>query len=109
MIAHAIRSQSLLQIPRPRFNSAYRAFIRSQPCCVCETLYSVECSHTGPRGLGTKASDLDGIPLCRRHHRTGKLSYHTLGRRRFESFHSISIPQMIQKLNALAEAAGVKL
>jgi hypothetical protein len=58
-----------------------------------------EAAHTGDRGLGTKADDHRALPLCLFHHRSGKQSYHKLGRRGFEKFHQLDIEKLIQELN----------
>lgn len=85
---------------KPSRNLQYLAWIRSQPCIVCGSRWSVEASHTGPRGLGQKSSDFSAIPLCRRHHRTGDDSYHKLGPRRFAQVHNLDIPTIVRRLSA---------
>jgi hypothetical protein len=79
---------------------AYLSFIRQQPCTVkgCKSRFQ-EAAHTGDRALGRKASDRRAIPLCPYHHRTGPKSFHTLGRRAFEAFHSLDIEALIKELN----------
>jgi len=107
--ATRISPQSLTQLPRPGKNPAYRKLVRSQPCCVSGRNWGVEFAHTGPRGLSQKANDLDGIPLNWEFHTRGKLSYHVLGRTRFEEVHGISIERTIQYLQAVAIANGISL
>src|ERR1700679_331254 len=63
----------------------YLDFIRSLRCWICGTLRHVEAAHCGLRGLGQKCSDLETLPLCTWHHRTGPTSHHALGKR-FWSF-----------------------
>jgi len=70
------------------------------PCLVCGAKRGIEASHTGPHGLGQKSADLSAIPLCARHHRTGRDSYHKLGPRKFAEFHNLDIPAIVLKLNA---------
>jgi hypothetical protein len=76
---------------KPSRNPAYLRFIRRQPCCVCGKSWGVEASHTGPHGLGQKSPDESCIPLCWIHHRTGRDSYHNLGRIRFSETHKLNI------------------
>jgi len=67
---------------------------------VCRTTRSVEAAHTGPHGLSQKSSDLSAIPLCARHHRTAKDSYHKLGPRKFSEAHQVNIPAIVARLSA---------
>jgi len=67
---------------------------------VCRATRAVEAAHTGPHGLGQKASDLSAIPLCRRHHRTGDDSYHRLGPRKFAEVHQLNIRALVARLSA---------
>lgn len=85
---------------KPQRSWRYLAWIRTQPCCVCGSRRGIEASHTGPHGLGQKSPDSSAIPLCRRHHRTGKDSYHRLGPRRFSEVHDLDIPAIVRRLNA---------
>jgi hypothetical protein len=80
---------------KPVRNPHYLRFIRTQPCCVCGRTWGVEAAHTGPRGLGQKASDESCIPLCWVHHRTGRDSYHALGRVKFLETHMFNLEQTI--------------
>lgn len=66
----------MLRQPRI-FDSAYLAFIRRQPCCICGDDTNVEAAHLRvgsiPHGktygaLQMKSSDIWAVPLCRRHH-----------------------------------------
>jgi hypothetical protein len=49
--------------------------------------------------LGQKSPDTSAIPLCTRHHRTGKDSYHKLGPRKFAELHALDIPSIVGRLN----------
>ncbi len=104
-LAYRYPPSSLTQLPRPGRNLAYRAWVRKQPCLVTGVTWNIEFAHTGPRGLGQKANDLDGIPLNREVHR----EYHAWGRVRFESVYGIDIGQEIQVLQARAVACGISL
>jgi len=84
---------------KPQRNSQYLAWIRTLPCVVCGTDRGIEASHTGPHGLGQKSSDYSAIPLCIKHHRTGRDSYHKLGPRRFSAVHNIDIRAIVDRLN----------
>jgi hypothetical protein len=67
--------------PRPAWKvaKAYHQWLRGRPCAVHQdqTRYGpcgdqMEAAHTpdpGSKGMGTKASDHNAIPLCRAHHR----------------------------------------
>ena len=52
--------------------------------------------------MAQKSPDLSAIPLCGRHHRTGRDSYHKLGARVFERHHKIDIRAVVAHLNAKA-------
>jgi hypothetical protein len=88
-----------LRMPRPVRNARYLAWIRTLPCLICGARRGIEASHTGPHGLGQKSPDLSAIPLCTRHHRTGKDSYHKLGPRKFAELHNLDIPAIVDRLN----------
>jgi hypothetical protein len=49
--------------------------------------------------LGQKSPDSSAIPLCTRHHRTGKDSYHKLGARKFAELHNLDIPAIVARLS----------
>ena len=87
---------------KPSRNPEYLRFVRRQPCCVCGKSWGVEASHTGPHGLGQKSPDESCIPLCGTHHRTGRDSYHVLGRVKFSEVHSLDIPAIIFRLTSVA-------
>ena len=84
---------------KPQRNSRYLAWIRTQPCVVCGATRGIEAAHTGPHGLGQKSPDSSAIPLCHKHHRTGKDSYHRLGPRRFSEVHNLDIPDIVRRLS----------
>ena len=84
---------------KPVRHPGYLQWIRTLPCSVCRTTRAVEAAHTGPHGLSQKSSDRSAIPLCGRHHRTGKDSYHRLGPRRFAEVHRLNIPAMVARLS----------
>src|ERR1700674_2899124 len=84
---------------KPRRNSRYLAWIRTQPCCVCGSTRAIEASHTGPHGIGQKSPDSSAIPLCAKHHRTRADSYHRLGPRKFSERHNLNIPAIVRRLN----------
>ena len=95
-------------IPRPAYASEpperspkYLALVRSQPCCVCGSWRGVESAHTGPHGIGQKASDYDAVPLCRKCHRTGPESLHKLGPLKFATAHGFDARKTISELNGL--------
>ena len=51
-------------------NDNYLKWVKSQPCCVCNSV-AHDAHHLigyGQGGMGTKAHDLFTIPLCRIHH-----------------------------------------
>ncbi|MGW1370677.1 DUF968 domain-containing protein [Providencia hangzhouensis] len=51
-------------------NDNYLKWVKSQPCCVCNSI-AHDAHHLighGQGGMGTKAHDLFTIPLCRIHH-----------------------------------------
>jgi hypothetical protein len=84
---------------KPNRDPLYLAWIRTLPCVVCGTTQGIEASHTGPHGLGQKSPDSSAIPLCSKHHRTGRDSYHKLGPRRFAEAHQIDIASIVRRLN----------
>jgi hypothetical protein len=84
---------------KPLRDPRYLAWIRTLPCVVCRVPRGIEVSHTGPHGLGQKSSDFSAIPLCYRHHRTGRDSYHRLGPQKFAQEHDLDIPAIVRRLN----------
>ena len=84
---------------KPVRNPQYLAWIRSLPCVVCGITRGIEAAHTGPHGLGQKSPDTSAIPLCVKHHRTGKDSYHRLGPRKFSEAHDVDVAAIVLRLN----------
>ena len=85
---------------KPTRNLKYLAWIRTLPCLVCGRTTGVEAAHTGPHGMAQKSPDTSAIPLCARHHRTGRDSYHRLGPRAFERHHHFDIRAVVACLTA---------
>lgn len=90
----AINSPQLYRPAQPLRDPGHLAFVRRHPCAVCKTRWNVEAAHTGPHGIGQKASDDQTIPLCREHHRT----LHRLGRVRFELLFNLDLDSIVQDL-----------
>jgi hypothetical protein len=105
MNSYRVASQSLILIPKSVVNLVYRKFVRTFPCCACGSIWNIEFAHTGHRGMSQKASDLDGIPLCRKCHTL----YHDLGRIAFEFRKRLSIRKTIATLQMRAQDAGIDL
>ena len=85
---------------KPARNPKYLAWIRTLPCLVCGRAVGVEAAHTGPHGVGQKSTDTAAIPLCVQRHRTGRGSYHRLGRRSFEQRFQLDIRAVVARLNS---------
>ena len=83
---------------KPARDQKYLAWIRTLPCLICGRAAGVEAAHTGPHGMALKSPDSSAIPLCARHHRTGRDSYHKLGPRIFERHHGIDIRAVVVRL-----------
>jgi hypothetical protein len=109
----------------------YLDWIRSQACIIClvepptagafaeyvlkysirteyatsrpQRAFPVEVAHVGIRGLSQKSSDRETIPLCTRHHRTGKDAHHVLGRK-FWEHHGLDRDALIAELNTRYES-----
>lgn len=79
----------------------YRAWIRSFPCAACGIEQNVEAAHTGPHGLGQKASDYTCIPLCINHHRGGNDALDKIGTAAFEQRFRQDITLLVRRLNRL--------
>jgi hypothetical protein len=82
---------------KPERNPAYLRFIRRQPCAICSSTRAVEAAHTGPHGIGQKASDYSAVPLCRKCHQTGRESYHKQART-FFLLHGVDVDSLTQEL-----------
>jgi hypothetical protein len=85
---------------KPTRNLKYLAWIRTLPCLVCGVTTGIEAAHTGPHGMAQKSPDTSAIPLCVKHHRTGRDSYHKLGARAFERHHQLDIGAVVARLRA---------
>ena len=84
-------------------NPAYLRWIRTQPCVVRGCGHSfrfVEAAHVGERGLSQRCSDLETIPLCSHHHRTGRDSQHRLGKA-FWAHHGLDRDALVKQFNYL--------
>lgn len=104
MISYQIRPRPLERQAKPIRDERYRKWVRSQPCAVigCKRT-DIEFAHTGSRGRGmsSKACDLDGIPLCAAHHRTGFAAYHRLPETDWAHCHMLSLAEIRAGLKAL--------
>jgi hypothetical protein len=110
------RARYKLDIPQRTFGKPkkrrpedpeYRAWIRQQPCLICQSTRGVEAAHTGWHGMSARTEDRACVPLCRKHHRTAPDSYHQLRPEpRFERAHGISLAAEVRKRNEAWEAAG---
>jgi len=98
----------------PVKDPAYLEWITQQQCCACREWPSsfrptsqstpTEAAHCGTRGLGQKCSDREALPLCERHHRTGPLAHHKLGKK-FWSYHGLNREKLIAEYNHRFEAS----
>lgn len=91
-----IRTETTYRPGKPARDPAYLRFVRSLPCSVCKRGRS-EAAHTGPHGIGQKASDYSTISLCPQHHRL----LHAIGRAAFEQQFSISLSDVIEQVQEL--------
>jgi len=96
--ASQIKPRPIYQAERPVRDSKYLAMIRKCCCIVCGSYRGVQAAHFGPHGMAQKASDLDTLPLCWKHHQHGPHSYHVLGARRFIEFHSLDVARHQERL-----------
>jgi hypothetical protein len=94
-------AREILDNPQPERDPQYRAWIRSQPCAACGTHIGVEAAHTGPHGLGQKASDYTCIPLCYEHHRTGNEALDKIGHQAFQDRYFVNSEESVRRFNAL--------
>ena len=99
-----------------RTDAAYLAWLRRQPCVACWAGLEdgggpIEASHPkfglgGRRrefGLGETSHDRLALPLCRRHHRTGRLAEHR-GQRRFWDRLGVDVADFALDLNGAFDA-----
>ena len=85
----------MYRVVRPVRSQKYLAFVRSWPCIACGTARrSREAMHTGPHGIGQKASDLDTVPGCRVCH----AELHRLGPVRFQMLHGLDFREAVETL-----------
>ena len=84
---------------KPARDPRYLAWIRTLPYAVCGG--QAEAAHTGPHGMGQKASDYSATPLCWRDHRWegGPGALHR-GVKAFEMAHGIDIKALVRRLNS---------
>ena len=102
-----IAARAMYRFRKPVRDSKYRSFLRRFPCVVCQSTRWIEAAHFGPHGIGQKASDLDGLPLCAHCHRVSPKSYHRLGAREFIRVHNLDVEGLIQMFNGwYAEQQG---
>ncbi len=83
---------------KPFRSEEHLAWVRSFPCLVPGCRRKPEAAHIGPHGHGQKASDLETVPLCDKHHRTDPYSLHAIGRARFEALHNIHLLDFARRL-----------
>ena len=95
MTLFALRTTPIYQREEPVRDPAYKRFIKSLPCVGCLKRRWIDPAHTGPHGLGQKASDLNCIPLCRTCHQ----EYDT-NPQAFVEKRKLDIPGLIQMFNA---------
>jgi len=104
MISYQIKPRPLEPHAKPIRDERYRKWVRTQPCAMlrCQRT-DIEFAHTGSKGKGTsaKACDLDGIPLCVFHHRTGVAAYHRHAEAHWAYLHGVSLAEIRAGLRAL--------
>ena len=96
----------------PIRDERYKKFIRGEPCIVrCCRRPDVEFMHTGNRGAckGRKACDLDGLPGCSYHHRTGPRpeAHHSCAEWEWEAFHGLDLAA--ERVRLRAKYLGLEL
>ena len=74
----------------------YKRYIKRFGCIVCGSARNVDPMHTGPHGMGQKASDMDVLPGCRKCH-----DAFDADPRGFAESHQLDIPVLIQFFNGL--------
>jgi hypothetical protein len=68
---------------------------------VCGIQTRIEACHTGPRGLGQKASDYTCVPLCAEHHRIAKDAVDKIGNAQFEQRFAVDLAALVRRLNRI--------
>lgn len=63
-----INSERNYKPGKPVRDPAYLRFVRQFPCIGCGVQRRIEAMHTGPHGLGQKASDMTALPGCQTCH-----------------------------------------
>jgi hypothetical protein len=91
---YAIASSLRYRRNAPERDFQFLRFIRQFPCVGCGASRWIEASHTGPHGLGQKASDLDALPMCAACHRTGPQALHKVGPVKFQFQHKIDFAEL---------------
>jgi hypothetical protein len=89
-----IRPGAIYHAEKPARDPEYRRFVKQFPCVGCGKTWGIDPAHTGPHGLGQKASDLDVLPLCRRCH--DAYDRHPSD---FAIIHKLDIPALIEMFN----------
>ncbi len=95
----ARRKRSKASGRQPARDPKYLDWVRTLACLLCRTMCGVEAAHSGPHGIGQKASDFSALPLCGECHRTGKLSYHNLGPKFFALHGLLSRAELVMAYN----------
>jgi len=90
-----IRPGPMYQGSAPVRDREYLRFIKRLPCVVCLRTWWVDPCHVGPHAIGQKASDLDCIPLCRKHHTEFDTAPYEFAER-----HKLDIPALIQMFHS---------
>ncbi len=83
----------------------YMAWISTLHCIVCGRcqMHPTEVAHVGVRGIGQKCSDRETLPICERHHQTGRYALHKLGKH-FWALHGLDKMELIAKYQEAYEA-----
>lgn len=90
--------------PRRVQSKIHLAMVAALPCIVCGAR-PVEVHHIrNGYGMGQRASDLETIPLCPGHHRTGPDAFHA-GPRTFEARFGTERELLARVVAMLREAA----
>jgi hypothetical protein len=86
------------RLTRPVRAPHYLRFIRQFPCVGCATTRRQrDAMHTGPHGMGMKASDLNALPGCRQCHQ----ELHQCGPQKFQNKHKIEFSALIEMFQGL--------
>ena len=112
-ISHCLKQRTAIKRKRskprrgPVKDAAYLDWLRMLPCCVCAAWRvdfathtqanqstPTEAAHVGARGLSQKCNDREALPICERHHRTGPLAQHKLGKK-FWIYHGLDQQKLI--------------